>query len=200
MDFANSSKLALVIAGAHLFLFRYIHGMEATGPNQIIPQSYVSTISNVLANSFGFALRAALAIAFCQYLWHLLRVSAMKVSTIELLFTIRTNLFMVFRLAVIRAAPVLFLIALVMWGSQVATSFPPGAITISAARRVTYDMISVPTFNASFVSFSPFKYEMREIDIDRVAFQMGNASGAAANENSLGNLFVAETGGGFAAL
>lgn len=75
----------------------------------------------------------------------------MKVSTIELLFTIRTNLFMLFRTAVIRAAPVLCLLALLMWGSQVATSFPPGAITVTTAQRVTYNMISVPTFNASFV-------------------------------------------------
>ena len=145
--------LAFMIAIAHLLLFRYIDGKEADGPDRVAPQSYITTASNILANLFGFALRAALAIAFAQYLWHLFRVSTMKVSTIELLFTIRTNLFLLLRPAVIHASPVLFALAALMWASQVVTSFPPGALTVIASQKTTYAMRSVPTYDAAYVSF-----------------------------------------------
>jgi hypothetical protein len=83
----------------------------------------------------------------------------MKVSTIELLFTVRTNFFMIFRVAAMRAAPTLCALAILMWGMQVATSFPPGAITVTTAGRITYREVTVPTFNASFVSsFGPCRH------------------------------------------
>jgi hypothetical protein len=75
----------------------------------------------------------------------------MKVSTIELLFVIRTNVFMLFHGAVIKAAPVLVILATFMWAIQVVTGFPPGAITVSLAQRINYDTVTVPTFDASFV-------------------------------------------------
>jgi hypothetical protein len=152
---ANLRGLAVAIALVHLFLFRHIHGREANGPNRVAPQSYVTTASTILANAFGFSLRATLATAFVQYLWHLLRVSTMKVSTIELLFTIRTNLFMLFRPAVLRATPALCALAILMWGLQVATSFPPGAITISTAEKISHEIVTIPTYNASFVRKPP---------------------------------------------
>jgi len=142
-----------MIAIAHLLLFRYINGKEADGPHRVAPQSYITTASNILANIFGFALRAALAIAFAQYLWHIFRVSTMKVSTIELLFTIRTNIFLLLRPVVIQASPVLFALAVLMWASQVVTSFPPGAITVISSQKTTYDMRSVPNYDATFVGF-----------------------------------------------
>ncbi|EKD18218.1 hypothetical protein MBM_03990 [Drepanopeziza brunnea f. sp. 'multigermtubi' MB_m1] len=56
-----SYACALAIAITHPTLFRYIDGKEADGPTQINPQGYVTTTSNVLANAFGFAMRASLA-------------------------------------------------------------------------------------------------------------------------------------------
>lgn len=132
--------------------FRYLDGREASGINQALPQAYVTTASNILANAFGFSLRAALATAFVQHLWYLLRVETMKVSTIELLYSIRTNFFLVFMPVVLKATPLLSLLALIMWASQVVTSFPPGSITVTIAQRETYEQIVVPSFNASFVS------------------------------------------------
>lgn len=120
----------------------------------LIPQTYVSTASNVQANVFGFSLRAALAVAFVQHLWYLLREETMKVSTNELLFNIRSNVFIIFRPAALKAAPVLFALELFMWLSQIVISLPPGALTVVTAQRVTYANILVPTFNASVVSLS----------------------------------------------
>lgn len=76
----------------------------------------------------------------------------MKVSTIELLYSIRTNIFLLFMPVVLKAAPLLSLLAVVMWASQVVTSFPPGSITVTIAQRENYEQIVVPSFNASFVS------------------------------------------------
>lgn len=149
----SNFNLAVVLALVHLILFRFINGRAADGPSPIAPQTYISTASNILANAFGVALRASLAIAFCQYLWHLFRVQTMKVSTIELLFAIRSNPFQIFRMATLRATPTLCALALLMFLSQIATGFPPGAITIAKAPRISYEFVTVPSFNASFVSW-----------------------------------------------
>ncbi len=148
---------AIALALIHLILFQFINGREADGPFRIAPQSYITTASNILANIFGVSLRASLAVAFCQYLWHLFRVQAMKVSTIELLFSIRSNPLQIFRTATLRAAPTLCALALLMWLSNIAQGFPPGAITISKAPRISYKTVTVPSCNASFVSY-PYSY------------------------------------------
>jgi len=127
-----------------------------------LPQAFVTTISNILANAFGFTLRASLAVAFVQHLWYLFRVQSMKVSTIELIYTIRTNFFMLFAPVVIKATPLLTLLALIMWVSQVVTSFPPGAINVETAVKEHYEILSVPSFDLSFVSSSivhKYKYD-----------------------------------------
>lgn len=148
--------LALVIAIVHLCIFRYIDGRAADGPDEVIQQSYITTISNLLANLFGIALRIALAVAFCQYLWRVLRLSALKISTIETLFSIRSNPFLLLQPAATKAAPILTLLALVIWVIQVAVSFPPGALTVVPKSKVSHQPVSVPTFNASFVSPTTF--------------------------------------------
>jgi hypothetical protein len=105
-----------------------------------------------MANTFGFAPRAALSVAFAQYLWHLFRVQTMKVSTIELLFAIRNNPFQIFRMSTLAASPTLCLLAAIMWALQIVTGFPPGAITVVTTQHASYEIWTVPTFNASFVS------------------------------------------------
>lgn len=117
---------------------------------------------------FGFALRGGLAIAFAQYLWRLLRVETMKVSTIELLFNIRSNIFVLLRPAALRAAPVLFALATLMWISQVVISFPPGALTVASTQNILNITRVVPTFNASFVrrSSEPAQYCNTDLGCD----------------------------------
>jgi len=76
----------------------------------------------------------------------------MKVSTIELLFCLRTNPFHLFRIASYKATPVLCALAIFIWGTQIATGFPPGAITVVTSYVLRYQDVSAPSFNASFVS------------------------------------------------
>ncbi|KAI6717025.1 hypothetical protein JHW43_000491, partial [Diplocarpon mali] len=70
--------LALVLAVFHLGVFQYLNGKAADGPDQIASQGYIATASNFLADAFGCAWRAALAVAFVQCLWHLLRTTTME--------------------------------------------------------------------------------------------------------------------------
>lgn len=144
--------LATSVAFTHLILFRYLSGKEADGPTRIAPQAYVTTASNILANTFGFLLRASLGIAFAQHLWRILRASALKVSTIEELFNLRSNPLVQFKFSALRAAPLLCALAALMWASQFVTSFPPGAITVTAVRKTGFGLIDVPSFHPSFVS------------------------------------------------
>ena len=147
--------IAAVAAIGHFILFDLINGKPADGPDQVISQTWVTTISNILANVFGYSLRSALGVAFIQYLWLLLRTEIMKVSTIELLFSIRSNPFVLIRPAALKAAPVLFALAIIVWASQIVVSFPPGAITVITVRKFSFGNITVPTFNASFVRINP---------------------------------------------
>lgn len=140
-------SLALVIAVIHLLIFRYLDGKRTDG----IPQSYVTTASNIMATLFGASLIASLAIAFTQYLWQLMRKTSMKVINIERLFTIRINPFLLFNPAVVRCTPVLFLCAVLIWSVHIATSFPPGALTVQLTKRISFQMLPVPTFNPSEV-------------------------------------------------
>ncbi|KAI9785818.1 MAG: hypothetical protein M1816_008210 [Peltula sp. TS41687] len=157
--------LALIIAIIHLLVFRFLNGKRTDG----IPQSYVTTASNILATCFGASLIAALAIAFTQYLWQLMRKNSMKVENIERLFTIRANPFLLLHPAVIRCTPVLFLCAVLVWSIHIATSFPPGALTVQLTKRTSFQTLTVPTFNAS---------------------EFGNGSYSDARLRFLGNLAI----------
>ncbi|KAM0160761.1 hypothetical protein ACHAPG_002825 [Botrytis cinerea] len=156
--------LALAMAFVHLFLFRYIDGKKADGPDRVAPQTYISTASNILANAFSFFLKSALTIAFVQHLWHLMRVQTMKISTIETLFGIKSNPLQIVTSAAIRSTPALCVISIIMSGMAIAASFPPGAINVISTQIISYQVVPVPTFNASF---------------------MGNGSGIDANAYSL---------------
>ncbi|KAK6612503.1 hypothetical protein H4I96_01716 [Botrytis cinerea] len=156
--------LALATALIHLFLFIYISGKAADGKDRVAPQTYISTASNILANAFSFFLKTALATSFVQYLWRLLRVQPMKISTIDTLFGLKSNVFQTLTGAAIRAAPVLCVLSIMMASMAVAVSFPPGAINVVTIQRTSYNSVVVPTFNASF---------------------MGNGSGLAANQYAL---------------
>lgn len=142
---------ALGIAVAHYLLFHYIDRKPADGAHPLVRQSYVATTSNILSNAFGFAIRGSMAVAFTQYLWHLLRAYSMKVSTIELLFCLRTNPVHLFKYTAYAATPSLCALAIFIWGTQVVTGFPPGAISVITSQAIHYKVMPAPSFNASFM-------------------------------------------------
>jgi hypothetical protein len=75
-----------------------------------------------------------------------LRLLAMKISTIETLFSLRSNPFLLARADAFQAALLLVLLAMLMWSIQIAVNFP------TAANRTTFSVVDVPTLNVSVVS------------------------------------------------
>jgi hypothetical protein len=142
---------AFIIACGHLAIFIHLDRKQVDELEKIAPQSYIATASIILSNAFGISLKASLAISFTQCLWHTLRRSPLKVSTIESLFKLRSNPLLLFDHLVVASGPALFLITIMIWAVQIATSFPPGALTITASNQTWSEIMDVPTFNASFV-------------------------------------------------
>lgn len=147
-------QTALLLAFGHLGLFLYLDKRPADGKDRAAPQSYISTASNIISNAFALSLKASLAVAFTQYLWFTLRRSTLKVSTIDSLFGVRSNVFLLFDRLVISRGPFLVLIAIMMWSLQIVASFPGGALTIESTIQTWNQTMDVPTFNASFVIFA----------------------------------------------
>lgn len=106
-----------------------------------------------MANVFALCVKALLSTVFTQYLWRLVRLSPLRVMTIESLFTLRRNPLSLFRTSVLRKGWLLCIIALLIWVTSIAASFPPSAITVETA---IYEKSSVrggiPGLNVSSVS------------------------------------------------
>jgi hypothetical protein len=142
--------LAIGSAILHIVLFVLLDHKPADGPDAF-PQSYVAALSHLLGLIFRTSLCASLALAFTQSLWRLLRLETIEVSSIELLFKIMSDPFVLARPAIMKTAPLLFLLALFTWILPIAVVFPPGAlIVVPAQLRHTYEAV-VPTYNSSFV-------------------------------------------------
>lgn len=145
--------LACLIVVIHGLFYNYLVGKPADGPAAPVSQTYSTTVSTILSMLFGLSLRFSLGLSFTQYLWHLLRLAPLKASTIDGLFTMRSNPFLLFDPLILKKAWPLVLSAVIIYGSTIAPSFPPGALTVaqSAQVHVVQDAV-VPTFNASDVS------------------------------------------------
>jgi len=133
-------------------LCKMIDGKMAEGSDRIAPQSYVITTAQLLAEIFRLCLVTTLGAAFTQYLWYILRKKPLHVSSIDTLFSLRQYPFFIFNRAAFRDAPILTGVAILIYTMAIATSFPPGSITVALENAKMPVNITVPVFNASYVS------------------------------------------------
>jgi hypothetical protein len=96
-----------------------------------LTQSQVSAVSILLTTIFKAALTASTGVCFAQHLWFVLRGNAMPLAMIEKLFVFRTNILVLGDLRSIWRAPLLFLMALLVWCLGLATIYPPGALIVT---------------------------------------------------------------------
>ncbi|KZF21607.1 hypothetical protein L228DRAFT_156401 [Xylona heveae TC161] len=163
--------LALVIAFAHLIFFRYLNGKRVDDlPN--LPQTYVTTVSTIMANMFAILIQGSLAAAFVQHLWRQIRKAPLEVCRLERLFTLRSNPLSFFDIHIYRNYFVLAIMAIIIWFCPVVTSFPPGALKVSSGPYDLFSNGSIPTLSLSnygngsisdmeknaFFSYVPTKY------------------------------------------
>ncbi|PHH87090.1 hypothetical protein CDD83_9324 [Cordyceps sp. RAO-2017] len=148
-----SYLLAITLAVVHYCFFLAISGSAAEGPGPHLPQTYSTTISILLANGFGLALRFSLSIAFTQYLWKLVRVTPMRLSTIDNLFSLRATPTNLLDFTIVSQASPLAFMAIIIWTMPIFTGFPAGAMTVSPTQKhQVMSNVSVPTFNASYAT------------------------------------------------
>ena len=119
---------ALFAALGHFMLVKHLNGRAVD--TSFLTQTQVSAVSILLSTIFKAALTASMGMCFAQHLWYLLRGTAMSLSTVEMLFIIRTNIFALLNPHGIWKAPLLFLMALLIWCVGLATIYPPGALTV----------------------------------------------------------------------
>ena len=126
----NSTDIfrALFAALGHYVLVRQLN--ERAVETSLLTQAQVSAVSILLSTIFRAALTASVGTCFAQHLWYLLRGPAMSLSTVEILFIIRTNIFALLKPQGIYSAPLLCLMALLTWGLGIATIYPAGALTV----------------------------------------------------------------------
>lgn len=75
----------------------------------------------------------------------------MKVSSIELLFKITHNPFLLGAPEVVKIAPTLFLLAFFTWLLPIAITFPPGALIVVPYSVQSSHNVIVPRYNGSFL-------------------------------------------------
>ncbi|KAH9872612.1 hypothetical protein J1614_005005 [Plenodomus biglobosus] len=119
---------ALLSALGHYLLVRNLDGTITD--TSYLTQSQVSAISILLTTIFKAALTACVGICFAQHLWFILSGNATSLSTIEKLFVFRTNIVALGHLRSMLRAPLLFLMALLIWCLGLATIYPPGALIV----------------------------------------------------------------------
>lgn len=121
--------VALFSALGHYLLFRNLDGTITD--ISYLTQSQVSAFSIHLTTIFKAALTACIGTCFAQHLWFILSGNATPLSTIEKLFVFRTSISALGHLRSIWRAPLLFLMALLVWCLGLATVFPPGALIVA---------------------------------------------------------------------
>jgi hypothetical protein len=112
-----------------------------------LTQTQASAVSIMLTTIFKAAVTASISICFAQHLWFILRGKPTSLATIEKLFILRTSLFTLGDLRVVWRAPLLFLMALLVWCLGLATIYPPGALIVTSEAHQYTENYNMPVMN-----------------------------------------------------
>ena len=137
------------MATTHFVLFQYLNNRRV-GIDTAIPQSWVTSISLVLANSFRLSVCFCIGVAFTQHLWRTVRVKSMSVGNLDQLHYLRNDITALFSTSLIRLSPTLVAMGCLGWLISIAAIFPPGAITVTSKLFDQVSDRSVPSFNSTY--------------------------------------------------
>lgn len=137
---------AFMLALIHYVFFKLLDGRH-TDDASVPRQSQISMVSLLLVTGFRASIVIVLGICFTQYLWYLLRFRCLKLSLIEDLFQIRSNVVGIARLQVLRQTPLLFLVAVLSWLVPLAMVYPPGALTIQTELHRSMTRVNASVMN-----------------------------------------------------
>jgi len=110
---SSLTHAALLAAILHFVMMHYLDG-KPTDDKKFLAQPYVTSLSLLLVTLFKACLCGSFAIAFTQHLWRVLRIEALRISSIESLHGVRYNPFLLGHWRILHATPLLYLMAMVM--------------------------------------------------------------------------------------
>lgn len=87
----------------------------------------------------------------------------------EALYAVLSNPLAFFTREGVRRAPLLLLLALLIWTIGIATSFPPGALTVGTLEIQSYENTTVPTFDPYYVGNGTYA-ELQEISLPEIHY------------------------------
>ncbi|RPA77313.1 hypothetical protein BJ508DRAFT_364532 [Ascobolus immersus RN42] len=117
----------ILSAIGHFFLFRFLHHRL---PEDTISQVWASTLGIAFANITRACFGGALGIAYLQRVWFRFRKAPLRALTIESLMGLPTTPQKLLFPRLIRSATLEWIFALVCVLLPIATTFPPGSLTI----------------------------------------------------------------------
>jgi hypothetical protein len=128
---------------------RYLDGKPTDG-RKYLGQPYVTSLSLLLVSSFKALLSGALAVAFTQHVWRILRHTPLRVSIIESLYGVRSNPLLLWNWRLLLTTPLLYLMAVVIWMLTIVVLFPPSALTVTLYQFKKEGSLLVSTFDAAY--------------------------------------------------
>ncbi|KAF2275424.1 uncharacterized protein EI97DRAFT_434264 [Westerdykella ornata] len=86
-------------------------------------------------------------LCFAQFLWYRLRQTALPIKRIEQLFSIRSNPFLLANPKILWTTPLLFSMAVYLWFIELASVYPPGALTVASVPYWVEQNVNMPVIN-----------------------------------------------------
>jgi hypothetical protein len=139
---------ALLIAVAH---YIYCRELDQKRVASTVPQNWNNSISMAFARTFSLLLAISASQAFNQLLWWYLRRQRLSVSKIDALFSLSTGPLKLYRLDILRRAPVLWIFGLFFPLIPIITTiFPTGALIVDLHPFPHTNLTEVPALDIDY--------------------------------------------------
>ena len=119
--------LGLLTAIGHHLFYTYLNNREVD--TAAIPQNWTIRIGNAIAYLFKTALVAAIAVAYAQGFWYVVRRRSLKIGSLDYIFGVLYNPFLLFNAKLLPKTSLLFGLAAVSWLLPISAVFSPGTLT-----------------------------------------------------------------------
>jgi hypothetical protein len=106
--------IGLGIAVGHHFYFQHLDGHLAPDDG-VSSQQVVKQVGNAFVFLALACFRASIAMAYSQYIWTIFRRNALKISSIDKVFSLPSRLLSFFSLQLVRDAPFALVLGAVPW-------------------------------------------------------------------------------------
>jgi hypothetical protein len=129
---AYATMLGLLLFGifaaiSHHLFYSYLDNREID--EAAVPQNWVIRIGNAFAYLFKTCLVAAVAVAYAQGFWFLVRRKSLEIRSLDFSFGVLYNPVLLFNVNLFQKTTSLFGLAVVSWLLPISAVFSPGALT-----------------------------------------------------------------------